>query len=274
MDATDRLGSSDVETITYRLAGAYLVRWSPQGYPIEPHIAKSVEASPNKTIWTVTLRPGLKWSDGEPYTADDILYWWQHEANNPLVLPTPPAWMSIAGKYGRIEKIDDYHVRFVFDEPYGIFMEVLASARELCDTPAHYLRQYNPDPAVGDAKIIARDQAAFKMASPAALYKHMKATLNPEHPRLWPWVYRTYRTSTPQVFVRNPYYYIIDPAGNQLPYMDRIQFDLTDLKMLPVAAANGSATMQERSITFGDYTQLMSRSAGSDIHILHWYLRP
>ena len=66
--------------------------------------------------------------------------------------------------------------------------------------------------------------AAYKIASPLALYRFVKQTKNPDHPRLWPWIYRTYEATTPQVFVRNPYYYVVDPAGNQLPYIDRVLY--------------------------------------------------
>src|SRR5690606_6838112 len=57
----------DVGIITYRMSGAHLARWSPMGYPIQPHIAKTIEASPDQQVWTVTLRKGMKWSDGHPF---------------------------------------------------------------------------------------------------------------------------------------------------------------------------------------------------------------
>src|SRR5262245_21342444 len=75
----------DVETINYRLSGCFLARWSPLGYPIEPHLAKSIEASEDKRVWTVRLRKGIRWSDGEQFTAADIMYWWDEEANNPYL---------------------------------------------------------------------------------------------------------------------------------------------------------------------------------------------
>lgn len=259
--------------ISYRLSGPMLMRWSPLGYPIEPHIAKSVEPSNDDTIWTVTLRPGLKWSDGEPYTADDILYWWNAEVNNKALASVPPSWMLAGGKFGTIEKIDTYHVRFVFSAPYPLFRETLASqvAVVLCDTPEHYLRKYHPDPAIGDKDVIARDQKAYKMPSPRSLYNYMKNWQNPECPRLWPWVYRSFKGDPPQVFVRNPYYFVVDPAGNQLPYIDRLQFDVQDVKLLALTTANGGSSMQDRSLRFGDYTEMVSRSDQAGTRVLHWY---
>lgn len=261
----------DVSTITYRISGPYLVRWSPLGYPLEPHIAKSVVPSEDARVWTVKLRKGMRWSDGHPYTADDIMYWWDAEINNKVLSALPPPFMLIGGKAGRIEKVDDLTVRFVFDASYPLFMEVLASVALFCDTPAHYLRQYHPDPAIGDKDLIARDMKAYKMPSPRSLYGYMKQWQNPEAPRMWPWVYRSFKGDPPQVFVRNPYYYVVDPAGNQLPYIDRMQFDVQDGKLLALTAANGGVSMQGRHIRFTDYTELVSRGDIAGTRVLHWY---
>ena len=262
----------DVSVVATRLSGAYLVRWSPLGYPLEPHVAKSVEPSDDMRVWTVTLRRGMKWSDGAPYTADDFVYWWQAETLNPHVgKGVPPQWMQIGGTTGDIQKIDDTHVRFVFQKSYPQFLEALASAPDCTNTPAHYLRQYHPDPAIGDRDLIAREMKAYKVASPRALYSFMKAWNNPEHPRLWPWVYRTAKGDPPQVFVRNPYYYVVDESGNQLPYIDRLQFDVIDAKLLALTAANGGTSMQERHIRFSDYTELVSRTQQAGTRVLNWY---
>jgi len=263
----------DVSIIDYRLSGAQLVRWSPLGYPIEPHIAEAVEPSADYRVWGVTLRKGLRWSDGHPYTADDIMYWWEREVTHADLADTPPDWMRNGGAYGRVEKVDDYHVRFVFDDPHPLFLEQLATpgARMVCNSPAHYLRPYHPDPAIGDPARVAREPAAYGLPSLTALYRYMKDFRNPEHPRLWPWVYRTFRSSPPQTFVRNPYYYVVDPAGNQLPYLDRVQFDLQDNKMFALTAANGGVSMQTRHVRFQDYTELTSRQATAGTRVLHWY---
>jgi ABC-type dipeptide/oligopeptide/nickel transport system permease component/ABC-type transport system substrate-binding protein len=264
--------TTDVDTITFRLSASFLTHWSPLGYPVKPHIAKSVDSSPDKRVWTITLREGLKWSDGVPFTADDIMYWWNCEANSNYVSQPPSAWaFIIGGKQATVEKLDLYHVRITFGEPNIIFPEVLCNIREICDTPQHYLRRYHPDPAIGDPAFIKKELAAYKLSSPLQLYRFIKETKNPDHPRLWPWIYRTYKATTPQVFVRNPYYYVVDIAGNQLPYLDRVQFEFVDKKILPISAANGGATMQDRSLRFNDYTELMSRREASSTRVLHWY---
>jgi ABC-type dipeptide/oligopeptide/nickel transport system permease component/ABC-type transport system substrate-binding protein len=259
---------SDAETINYRMSGASMMRWSPLGKPVVPHIAKSVEPRPDKRVWTITLREGMRWSDGHPYTTDDVLYWWQHEANNKLVLAVPPDWSILNGKPCRIEAIDKHKFTITFDDPCLILREYLVT-RDMSDSPAHYLRPLHPD--IGDPELCQKLMAAYKQPSRAGLYTFLKRVWNPEHPRHWPWVYRTFRASPPQVFVRNPYYYAVDPEGNQLPYLDRVQFDVQDPKILALTAAGGGASMQDRHIRFSDYTELMSRRQSSGTHIYHWY---
>ncbi|MCI5130628.1 MAG: hypothetical protein D3904_03700, partial [Candidatus Electrothrix sp. EH2] len=74
-----------------RLTPINLVRFSPQGYPVVPNVAKSWTVSEDGRRFTFTLRKGMKWSDGQPFTSDDILYWWRHEQCDTSVSPGGPA---------------------------------------------------------------------------------------------------------------------------------------------------------------------------------------
>lgn len=270
----ERLASSysDIDTITWRLSAGSLVRWSPQGYPIVPHLAKSWEVSPDSRVYTFTLRKGLRWSDGYPVTADDFVYWYRHEV---LFFKIPSRLLRAGNTQGRIEKIDDQRIRYVFDEPNPLFLERLAASvlgeenYENYITPAHYLQQYHP--AIGNQKLIAMTMAAFKLASPLAVYKRMKQWSNPEHPRLWPWVYRTWKASGAQVFVRNPYYYAVDPQGNQLPYLDRVVFTIRPSNLVSLSAATGQASMQDRHIRYEDHVLLMSEAKKNGYSVYYWY---
>lgn len=261
----------DIEgVISYRLSYSALVRWSPHGYPIVPHLAKSWTVSPDSRAWTFTLRRGLRWSDGHPFTVNDIMFWWEHEAMyfksgaQPL---SSYSFMQHAGRVGRIEQIDDLTVRFVFDEPHTLFLERLASTVD-CFRPAHYLRQFHP--VIGDRRLIAAIREAANLPSDDAVYVRMCSRRNPEHPRMWPWVYTEYRSSAPQGYVRNPYYYAVDPQGNQLPYLDRMLFDIKNRTMISAAIAGGEISMQDRHIDIEDYTLLMSEAPKRGYQIRHW----
>lgn len=260
----------DVSVISWRLSYSSLLRWSPLGYPIVPHVAKSVEASDDRREWTITLRKGMKWSDGHPLTADDIMYWWENEVWDESLGGLAPQFMRVAGEPGSIEQIDDLRVVVRFKQPYGLFREKLAEqGSQFVRSPKHYRMKYHP--SLGDQELIAQAMAEYKLPSKRALYFYMTDMYNPEHPRLWPWIYRSYKSNPPQVFVRNPYYFCVDTEGRQLPYVDRVQFDVKDNKMLALSAANGHISMQTRHIRYENYTELMSRREESGIRVLHWY---
>ena len=82
------------------------MRWSPQGYPQVPHIIKRWEVSEDGRVWTFHLRKGIRWSDGHPFTAADILYWWEMEVK--ALEMSRPLWMNIAREPVEVEKVDDY----------------------------------------------------------------------------------------------------------------------------------------------------------------------
>ncbi len=265
------IGPDDVSIITWRFAGNTMTRWSPLGYPIENHLAESVTSSDDARQWTVKLREGMRWSDGELFDTDDLVYWWTCDINHPLTALNPPVWMRSGADFGTMERVDQWTVRFVFAEPYPLFREALARVTALAETPEHYLRPYHPDPAIGDAALVAETMRRYKLPSPGSVYGFVKAWANPEHPRIWPWVLRQHRANPPTVFVRNPYYPVVDEAGNQLPYIDRLQFDVQDVRMLGLSAASGGVSMQGRHLRFSDYTELMSRRAIAGTEVLHWY---
>ncbi len=261
----------DVFIIEYRFGYSGLFRWSPLGHPIVPHLATRVEQSDDMRTFVVHLRKGVRWSDGHPYTTDDLLFWWQHEDLSDTVGDGAPArWLTVRGGETTLEKLDDHRIRFRFEHPYGTFLENLASfSLEMSSAPAHYLRKYHPD--LGDPAFIEREMRALGFSSPRSLYTNIKRFSNPSCPRLWPWVPRSHSPSSPYVYVRNPYYFAVDPEGNQLPYIDRLQFDIKSPQMLPLAIAGGQVTMQGRHLKYENYTELMSRQKDAGFRVLHWY---
>jgi ABC-type dipeptide/oligopeptide/nickel transport system permease component/ABC-type transport system substrate-binding protein len=265
-----RLANSERDVLTTQslLMTPTLMRWSPQGHPIVPFVAKSLEISPDQREFTFTLRRGMKWSDGAPFTADDILYWWEWEV---LYFKQTPRFMMIAGQMGTVEKIDDLRVRFKFPRPNPYFPTCVARTADQFDFlyPAHYLRQFHPE--IGDQALIGRMMAALKLGSAVSVYRRMKEWRNPECPRLSPWLYRTYQASAPHTFVRNPYFFAVDSAGHQLPYLDRVVIDVKTPSLIPVAASNGELSMQARNILYDDHTLLLGGMKSGDYRVLHWF---
>jgi ABC-type dipeptide/oligopeptide/nickel transport system permease component/ABC-type transport system substrate-binding protein len=263
----------DVFMVEFRLGYPSLFRWSPLGYPIVPHLGLRVDEAEDRKSYVIHLRPGVHWSDGQPFSADDILFWWQYDATNPSVSKwggAPPNWLTAGKGQTRFEKLDDLTVRISFDEPFGNFMEVMAAnSYFMASYPKHYAEKYHPD--TGDPVFIAKEMKAFGLSSTFSLWQRITRWDNPECPRLWPWVPRTWTDSSPFVYVRNPYYFAVDPEGNQLPYIDRLQFDVKTAQMLPLTFTNGEVSMQGRHVNYDNYTELMSRQKEGRFQLLHWY---
>ena len=262
---------SDIFIMEYRIGYASLFRWSPLGEPIVPHLATSMDESPDKREFIVHLRRGVRWSDGAPFSADDILFWWRYEDTNDIVGDKAPArWLVSAGGQTTIDKIDSHTLRIRFEHPYGNFKEALASfSLSMASAPRHYLGKYHPETA--DPAALKREMKALGIGSARALYERLKRWDNPEMPRLWPWVLRQSKANPPYVFVRNPYYFAVDREGRQLPYIDRLQFDVRNNQMVGLSFANGEVSMQGRNVRYENYTELMTRQDSANFTLHHWY---
>ena len=210
----------------------------------------------------------MKWSDGHPFTADDILYWWEHEVKMNFV--NIPKWMSPKGEEGVLTQIDQNTLKFILLEPYSMHPERLTegNAVNYFYAPRHYLEKYHP--ILGDDEFIEAEMKARSILTRRGLYLEMKHHTNPEHPRLWPWLYRTYKANHPKFFVRNPYFWAVDPEGNQLPYVDRVMTKVINTDFVPNTAASGGITMQGRHIYYLYYTLLMSQREVGDYEVYHW----
>ena len=256
-----------------RMSYAALLRFSPQGYPIVPHVAKAWEVSDDNKEFTFYLRKGMKWSDGAPYTADDILYWWENEMMEPELTTEVPAEFRVRNERCQVVKIDDHAVKFVFPYPYGIFPTLMAThLGERCtQSPKHYLQKYHP--VLGDKELIQKVMEQFNLPNQRAVYGHAKRKDNPKMPRIWPWVYRTYQEGNTQVYVRNAYYWMVDTQGNQLPYVDRCTYDAIGRQLLNIRASKeGGVTMQARHIDYKDYTNFMAEREKGKYEVYHWYM--
>lgn len=262
---------SDIFIMPYRIGYAGLFRWSPLGEPIVPHLATSMDESPDKREFVIHLRRGVRWSDGAPFSADDILFWWLYEDTNATVGDKAPSrWLVSAGGKTTLDKIDSHTLRIRFEHPYGNFKQALASfSLDMSSAPRHYLSRFHPDTA--EPAALAREMKAFNNSSPRSLYERLKKWDNPEIPRLWPWVLRERRANPPHVFVRNPYYFAVDAQGRQLPYIDRLQFDIKSTQMVGLSFVNGEVSMQGRNIRYENYTELMSRQESAGYTLRHWY---
>ncbi|WP_198663941.1 ABC transporter substrate-binding protein [Jiangella endophytica] len=239
--------------LDYSVAYENLVRWNRDWTEIIPNVAESFEASADVTQFTFVLREGLKWSDGQPFTADDIVFAYDDLVNNPDVMPEGLGMFRSGDAMATLEKVDDRTVRFTFAAPYALFLDAIANQPHnvLTRLPKHYLQQYhlalNPD---ADAAAQANDFSGWAEALQHAIGgEALWADVN--LPRLHAWVPTTPISEASQMtFERNPFYWKVDPEGSQLPYLDGIEFGIVqDEQVLLLNTVQGEIDMIERVVT-------------------------
>ncbi len=250
------------------MAGPSLMRWSPGGYPIVPHIAKSIDASKDNKTFVIHLRKGMKWSDGHPFTVDDIMYSIEECSAEPGEKHYDDFFIA-DGKLVKLTKIDDYTLKMEYAVPKGDFFE--RAATYFCDRPRHYLRQYHP--YLGDKEKIKKVMECYSLGTPRAAYDFMRNLNNPEKPSVSAWICKSYTASDPYVYVRNPYFFAVDPQGNQLPYIDAVQTSSKEYNMVAIAAAIGASSMQMRGLDFGKYTELKTKEVNGGPNEVYLWAR-
>jgi peptide/nickel transport system substrate-binding protein len=191
------------------------VRWNRDLTAYIPGLIKEWKFSPDGKTVTFYFRKGLKWSDGHPFTMEDLRFWWKDLATNKEYAVVIPAWWAYnADKtLAEIKFIDDSTVSFTFKEPHYLMPHILASGFwewEPLMKPKHYLKQFHP-------------RYNPEMKDYMALEDKDKWWQNPDYPTLFAWHVVEYKPGKRVTLERNPYYWKVDTAGNQLPYIDRME---------------------------------------------------
>jgi peptide/nickel transport system substrate-binding protein len=248
-------GSSDHNHILRIVGPQGLVRWDPQYTRIVPNVARAFEVSEDARVFTFHLRQGMRWSDGTPFTADDVMFNMDDIVLAGALAPTPPRYRA-GGQNVRVEKLDAHTVRFTFAEPYGDFLAELASplgqhpvlyAKHYC---SQFLPKFNPNVADLVRAANAADWQNLFMARCGDIEIPSRWG-NPDRPTLDPWVVREPYVggATRVVMVRNPFFWQVDTAGNQLPYIDELFAPIAqDVQSLVLEAIAGRIDFQIRHL--------------------------
>ena len=239
------------------------------GTKIVPNIARGWEVSRDGKVTTIFLRRGMKWSDGQPFTADDFVFWYEELYLNKDLVPTPLSVMSINGKPITVRKADATTVQFVAPDPYYALPTVLASVWGIGHharfgrfalggfVPAHYIKQFLPK--YTSMAEVEKKAAAEKFESWATYLKDRNnACRNPDLPVLTPWKTVSPISSPTWMLERNPYSVWVDTDGNQLPYIDRVRMTLAEnLEVINLRAIAGEYDSQARHIDIGKLPVLL-----------------
>lgn len=177
-----------------------------------PNLATGWEWSDDGTQLTMNLIRGAKWSDGEPFTADDVMFTWEDVILDPGVVKAPSkrsTW-QIDGKDINLEKVDEYTIKWTFPVANPTYKLFEMNENYFLIAPAHVHKPNHPKYNTG------------------ADYQKFQDDLPPNAlpvVTLGPWVPVEYRTDELMIFRRNPYYWKVDENGKQLPYLEEVIFE-------------------------------------------------
>ena len=205
-----------------------------------PNIAKSWTWSADGMQLTMNLIKGAKWSDGEPFTADDIMFTWNDIVLDPNVVKASSkrSTYQIDGKDINLEKVDDSTIKWTFPVANPAYMLYYMNEGYIRIAPAHIHKPFHPK------------------YNPQSDYQKFEADLPPNKlpvVTLGPWTVVDYKTDELMIFRRNPYYWKVDESGKQLPYLNEVVFEKAStgvIRTSKVMAGAADHTNVENPSTF------------------------
>ncbi len=263
---TALVGSEDRPWIQRTIAWEGLLRHSSGFDKILPNVAESYEVNDDATEYTFTLRQGMKWSDGKPFTADDVMFWYDDCFSNSDLTPEQDANFLVRGRPVVVRKLDERRVAFRFETTHGLFAELMAAGRgdEPVSKPMHYLRQFHPKYNADGLDALVKEAGADDWIE--LFLTKADWALNPELPTINTWEVTTGygESGTRVVAERNPYYWKVDADGRQLPYIDKVIFNrVANNETLVLNALNGELDMHGRHINTLQNKPVLSKSRES-----------
>lgn len=233
------------------LRSTFLARFD-YNFEIAPSIAESWELSEDFTSITINLRDGLKWSDGQPVTTADVSFWYEDIILNEELTPVVPSNYESGGELAELEIVDENTFILNFANPYPRVIDFLVAMRPL--EPRHYLEQFHVDyneDAQANAEAEGYD---FWWESFIAKSEIGPAQRNADLPNLEIWVFDSVDSTGNRTYVRNPYYWVVDTEGNQLPYTDYFERRVvSNLEVLLAQVLSGEGTHNAWHIALEDF---------------------
>jgi peptide/nickel transport system substrate-binding protein len=224
-----------------------IVEWNIDCTAPQPGLAEKWEIEDEGRTYVFHLRQGLKWSDGEPFGPDDLMFLYEHVFGNEVLTPAPTSWLATQGKQAKFAKVDDVSFSITYDKPSSLLLKYLCfpSIAISLIKPAHYLQQFHPDfVELSKLKKLAKEDGRPDWNDLfLAKDDHWK---NPDRPVMGAWKL-TKPTDTKAANAtadRNPYFWKTDPDGRQLPYIDKLSWTFSEPENVVLKAANGEYDYQ------------------------------
>ena len=209
-----------------------LFRFTTEGV-VEPNVAKGFTVNEDATVYTIYLREGMKWSDGQPFTAEDCVWFYNAVCLNKVDSKgVRNCHKDANGNPAVVEKVDDYTFTVTFGTPKYDFIEALTVDLKWHFAPKHIFEKMVQATIDGDTETALAEAKAICGVEFSDVGKAGKELL------YYFWNYKGVPTLNPYVlsteegksdvkgqyyeYIRNPYYWKVDKAGQQLPYIDKI----------------------------------------------------
>ncbi|GAB4577023.1 MAG: ABC transporter substrate-binding protein [Roseibium sp.] len=232
---------------------------------LTPAYIESYSVNGDSSEFTFTLLDGLKWSDGHPVTTEDVSFWYNDIFLNETLTPSFETYLAPGGEPLEIEIVDERTFKVKFKQPYVYFLNILAQDstggpsldRPSFIAPAHYLKQFNNHHAT--AEELAKAAADYQVEDWTKLWGSKGSVtawwFNEDLPVITAWKVQGGVNGDKVTMVRNPYYWAVDQAGNQLPYIDVIEHRLFEAQdAFNLMIVQGQIDMQQRYVTANDFT--------------------
>ena len=212
-----------------------------------PSLAKSWEWSEDGYQLTMELVEGAKWSDGVPFTSADVMFLWEDNVQDPNITGTVGTTAGTFGEGTELVALDDYTIQWTFTQPFAT-QYLYQMALHMCPNPTHILKaehpKYNPD-------------ATYET------YRNFPGPDFMNYPVMGAWVVTEHRPDDIVILRRNPYYWKVDEAGNQLPYLDEVHYKLStwgDRDVQTVAGTADFSNLEQPE----NYVESLRRAAEPD----------
>ncbi len=211
--------SSDIVRLLF--AGLTGFDWTTQ--TSSPGLAHKWEVAGDQVTWTWHLRRNLKWSDGQPLTADDVVFTWNDVIYNPEIVNVTRDLFTIEGRQFQVSKVDDLTVKVVTPAPYPMMVEgwggmpivpkhMLAKAVAAKSYPAAYGINTPPEQLIGSG----------------------------------PYKLKQFKSGQFVLLERNPHFFVTDKKGQRLPYIDTVVYTVTpDMNAMSLKFLAGESDAHE-----------------------------
>ena len=277
-------GTSDVLSLRH----VNLVRYNHDLQSLVPNIAKSWSWNDDYTELTINLRKGHKWSDGQPFTSADVDFWYNDLILNKAIYENTPSNWLFDGKPAKVEAVDETTVKFILPAPAPGLLNRFAISFIQPFQPKHFLSQFHIDhnPKADD---LAKEKGMESWADLINLYYGRSDWKDVPSPLIKGGSDRVVPTLESHILIEetekgrrlvaNPFFHMVDTAGNQLPYMSEIDEQyIPEKEVRNLKVVNGEVTYKMQNLFLedfplykenegnGDYTVHLTKTLGESIY--------